>query len=97
MTTDRGAATAEQSASAPGATIMSGDDAATARHDRQSRLDKIEYLIGIYRMRYMHYVWRDHMPEAAEVTRKIDRLLERWQRVRDRELAEAVQSAGTSA
>jgi hypothetical protein len=37
----------------------------------------------------MHYVWRDHMPEAGEMERKIDRLLERWQRVRNRELAEA--------
>jgi chemotaxis regulatin CheY-phosphate phosphatase CheZ len=57
--------------------------------DRQARLDKIEYLISVYRMRHMHYVWRDHMPEAGEMERKIDRLLERWQRVRNRELAEA--------
>src|SRR5581483_8603292 len=55
--------------------------------DRQSRLDKIEFLIGIYRMRYMHYVWHDHLPEAGETERKIDRLLERWQRVHARELA----------
>jgi hypothetical protein len=55
--------------------------------DCQCRLDKIEFLIGIYRMRYMHYVWHDHLPEAGEMERKIDRLLERWQRVHNRELA----------
>lgn len=55
----------------------------TSRDDQQGRLDRIEYLIGVYRMRYMHYVWADHMNEAGEMQRKIDRLLRRWQRVRD--------------
>lgn len=72
---------------------MSTDsEAATVEQlpDCQARLDKIEYLIGVYRVRYMHYVWRDHMPEASEMERKIDRLLDRWQRVRDRKVAEAM-------
>jgi chemotaxis regulatin CheY-phosphate phosphatase CheZ len=71
--------------------MRTDSETAIAEHlaDRQNRLDKIEYLIGVYRMRHMHYVWRDHMPEAGEMERKIDRLLERWQRVRNRQLAEA--------
>jgi chemotaxis regulatin CheY-phosphate phosphatase CheZ len=71
--------------------MRTDSEVATAEQlpDCQSRLDKIEYLIGVYRMRYMHYVWRDHMPEAGEMERKIDRLLERWQRVRNREIAGA--------
>lgn len=87
MATDREVATAEQPRSAPEVTSMAGVDAAAARDDRQNRLDKIEYLISSYRVRHMQYVWRDRMPEAEEVTRKIDRLLERWQRVHERDFA----------
>jgi hypothetical protein len=61
-------------------------DRVDVRADCQGRLDKIEYLIGIYRMRYVNYVGCNHEPEAGEMERKIDRLLERWQRVHDREL-----------
>jgi hypothetical protein len=67
-----------------GGTIVA---APTRGADRQSRLDKIEFLIGVYRTRYMHYVWNDHLPEAGEMARKVDRLLERWQRVRNREVS----------
>jgi hypothetical protein len=56
--------------------------------DRQDRLEKIEFLIGAYRMRYMHHVWQDRLPEAADAERRIDRLLNRWQRVRDRDIAQ---------
>lgn len=87
MTTDPQAATEQQRfGPAPARTSMVPADAALRRDDRQACLEKIEHLIGIYRMRYMHYVWRDHLAEAEEMERKINRLLERWQRVRDRDL-----------
>jgi hypothetical protein len=60
------------------------------RADRQGRLDKIEYLIGVYRSRYVNYIGCNHEPEAGEMERKIDRLLERWQRVRDREIVQTL-------
>lgn len=62
-------------------------EARAGESECQNRLDKIEFLIGVYRMRYMHYMWHDHLPEAGEMERKIDRLLERWKRVRDREVS----------
>lgn len=84
MARNREAGSDEQPRSALEATSVAGSDAA-ARADRQSRLDKIEYLISVYRMQYMHQVWRDQLPEAEQMAQKIDRLLERWQRVHGRD------------
>lgn len=75
----------------PNAVKMVRVEGGTVPGDRQGRLDNIEYLISVYRIRYMHYVWRNHMPEAGEMERKINRLLDRWQRVRDRDVAEAME------
>jgi hypothetical protein len=86
MIDQRATGTAYQAPSPAPATATRVEGSARGA-DCQSRLDKIEFLIGIYRMRYMHYVWHDHLPEAGEMERKIDRLLERWQRVHNRELA----------
>lgn len=82
---DRRAAATEHQRSLPAAASAVGVEAPVRGEDCQGRLGKIEFLIGVYRMRYMHYVWQDHLPEAGEMERKIDRLLERWQRVRDRQ------------
>jgi hypothetical protein len=83
MTTEQRIAVTEGSGLPPAASNAVTVEAPACVDDRQNRLDKIEFLIGVYRMRYMHYVWHDHLPEAGEMERKIDRLLDRWKRVHD--------------
>jgi hypothetical protein len=84
MSTHQRAAVNEYQALLPAAPNAASSQSPVHGDGCQSRLDKIEFLIGVYRMRYMHYVWHDHLPEAGEMERKIDRLLERWKRVHDR-------------